>query len=45
MVQAGNSALIVVDVQYDFCTGGSLCVPENEAIFSIIDKIRNDAAY
>ena len=47
MVQAEQevAALIVVDVQNDFCTGGSLCVPDNEAIFSVIEKIRTDEAY
>ena len=33
-------ALIIVDVQNDFCTGGSLCVPDNEAIFPIIENLR-----
>ena len=33
-------ALVIVDVQNDFCTGGSLCVNENEAIFPVINKLR-----
>ena len=48
MVEAGNNdkaALIVVDVQNDFCTGGSLCVPDNEAIFPVIQKLRTEEAY
>ena len=39
------SALIVVDVQNDFCSGGTLAVPENEAIFPVIEKLRKDAEY
>ena len=34
-----NSALIIVDVQNDFCTGGALAVPHNEHIFPIINRI------
>ena len=34
-------ALIIVDVQNDFCTGGSLCVADNEQIFPVIDRLRN----
>ena len=41
---AGKNALIVVDVQNDFCTGGSLAVTDNEAIFPVIEKIRTDQA-
>ena len=36
---AKNSALIIVDVQNDFCTGGALAVPHNERIFPIINSI------
>ena len=42
---AAKAALIVVDVQNDFCTGGSLAVTGNEAIFPIIEKVRSDAAF
>ena len=35
-----TKALIIVDVQNDFCTGGSLAVGDNEMIFPIIDKLR-----
>lgn len=32
-------ALIIVDVQNDFCSGGSLSVPGNELIFPVIEKL------
>jgi nicotinamidase/pyrazinamidase len=38
-------ALIIVDVQNDFCTGGSLCVSGNEEIFSVIDKLRSSSFF
>merc|ERR1712113_91959 len=38
--EGSTKALIIVDVQNDFCTGGSLCVPNNEEIFPVIDKLR-----
>lgn len=34
-----NQALIVVDVQKDFCPGGSLAVPEGDTIIPIINKL------
>jgi len=34
-----KNALIVVDIQNDFITGGSLAVPEGEAIIPIINKL------
>ena len=43
--EAAKAALIVVDVQNDFCTGGNLCVTDNEAILPIIEKVRTDPAY
>ena len=39
------AALIVVDVQYDFCTGGSLAVTDCDAILPIIEKLRSDPAF
>ena len=36
---AESSALIIVDVQNDFCTGGALAVPHNEHIFPIINSV------
>lgn len=35
---SGNKALIVVDVQNDFCPGGSLPVPEGDKIIPYLNK-------
>lgn len=37
-----NSALIVVDVQNDFCPGGSLAVPGGDEIIPLINKLMLD---
>lgn len=37
-----KSAVIIVDVQYDFLTGGSLAVPKGEEIIPIINKFRKN---
>ncbi|MBS0448929.1 MAG: bifunctional nicotinamidase/pyrazinamidase [Proteobacteria bacterium] len=34
-----RSALVVVDVQYGFCTGGHLAVPDGEAVVPVINRI------
>ena len=34
-----NAALIVVDVQNDFCTGGALAVPDGEKVVPIINSM------
>jgi nicotinamidase/pyrazinamidase len=36
-----KNALIIVDVQYDFCEGGSLEIPNSNDILPVINKIRN----
>ena len=36
------TALIIVDVQNDFCEGGSLAVPQANEVIPVINKIRND---
>lgn len=36
-----NSALIVVDVQNDFCPGGALAVPRGDEVVSIINRLIN----
>ena len=36
-------ALIVIDVQNDFCPGGALAVPEGDAIVPGINALMNDA--
>src|SRR3990172_2479969 len=33
-----NSALIVVDVQNDFCPGGALPVPEGDKVIPVLNK-------
>jgi len=35
----GSSALIIIDVQNDFCPGGALAVPEGDAIIPAINAI------
>ncbi len=34
-----NAALIVVDVQNGFCTGGNLAVPDGEAVVPVINRL------
>lgn len=36
---ASNAALLIIDVQQDFCSGGSLAVPEGEQIIPVINSI------
>ena len=35
----GRDALIVVDVQNDFCPGGALAVPEGDAVIPVVHRI------
>lgn len=35
-----KKALIIVDVQRDFCVGGSLAVPDGDAVVPIINRLR-----
>jgi nicotinamidase/pyrazinamidase len=35
-----NNALLIIDPQNDFCTGGTLEVPCSDNIFPVIDKLR-----
>ncbi len=37
-----NSALIIVDIQNDFCESGSLAVPNANQIIPIVNSIRDD---
>jgi nicotinamidase/pyrazinamidase len=39
-----NAALLVVDVQNDFCRGGALAVPEGDAVVSLINRIARQFA-
>lgn len=34
-----RDALLVIDVQNDFCTGGALAVPEGEAVVPVINRL------
>lgn len=38
------SALLIVDVQEDFCTGGALAVPGSEAVIDALNRYVADAA-
>ncbi|HKO28749.1 MAG TPA: nicotinamidase [Solirubrobacteraceae bacterium] len=38
-------ALIVVDVQNDFCPGGALAVPDGDAVVEAINRLASDAAF
>ena len=37
-----SEALIVIDVQNDFCPGGSLAVPEGDEVVPLINKMMAD---
>lgn len=37
--EIGSSALVIVDVQVDFCPGGSLAVAEGDAVVPVINSI------
>ncbi len=39
MAQGSNDALIVIDVQYDFCPGGALAVPGGDIIIEGINRL------
>ena len=49
MAVSFDGALIVVDVQNDFCTGGALAVPRGEEVAdpinSLLGKFRGDSFY
>ena len=34
-----NAALVVIDVQNDFCPGGALEVPDGDAVVAVINAI------
>ena len=36
---SSRDALLIIDVQNDFCTGGALAVPEGEAIVPVVNKL------
>lgn len=37
--EIGRSALLIIDVQNDFCPGGSLAVPEGDRVIPVINRI------
>ncbi|MBN2554172.1 MAG: bifunctional nicotinamidase/pyrazinamidase [Spirochaetales bacterium] len=39
MKRSNNTALLVVDVQVDFCPGGNLPVPEGEEVVPVINRL------
>jgi nicotinamidase/pyrazinamidase len=41
----GKKALIIIDVQNDFCAGGSLAVPDGDAVIPVINRLRATAAW
>jgi len=41
----GKKALLLIDVQNDFCTGGHLAVPNGEDIVPVINKLMSDGGY
>ena len=40
MVAMARTALIIVDVQKDFCAGGALAVPDGDAVVSVCNALR-----
>jgi nicotinamidase/pyrazinamidase len=43
-IRGAMRALIVVDVQNDFCPGGALAVPDGDAIVESINRMASDAS-
>ncbi len=41
----GKKALLLIDVQNDFCTGGNLAVPNGEEIVPVINKLMSEGDY
>ncbi|MFM7077658.1 MAG: bifunctional nicotinamidase/pyrazinamidase [Planctomycetaceae bacterium] len=39
-----HEALVVVDLQTDFCPGGALAVPDGDAIVPLVNRLLGDAA-
>ena len=44
MTDHAKSALLVVDVQNDFCTGGALAVPGSDAVITALNRHLDEAA-
>lgn len=41
----GRKALVVVDVQNDFCAGGALAVPDGDAVIAVVNSLRATVAW
>ena len=39
---SGGSALVVIDVQYCFTSGGSLAVPDGDDVIPVINRLRSE---
>lgn len=39
------AALLIIDLQNDFCEGGSLAVPEGNAVIPVINAIRESPRF
>jgi len=42
---ADQEVLLVIDVQNDFCPGGSLAVPDGDAVVPVINRLARDFAH
>jgi nicotinamidase/pyrazinamidase len=45
MMAADKNALLIIDVQRDFCPGGALAVPDGDAIVPLVNRLACDAAH
>ncbi len=45
LTSSDKSALVIVDVQNDFCEGGSLAVKDANSIIPLINKIKEDPRF
>jgi nicotinamidase-related amidase len=41
----GKRALVIIDVQNDFCGGGSLAVPDGDAVVPLLNQLRQTCAW
>ncbi len=39
MVEHATDVLVVIDLQYDFCPGGALAVPDGDAVVPIVNRL------
>jgi nicotinamidase/pyrazinamidase len=44
MPEFGSDALLIVDVQNDFCAGGALAVPDADAVVPVINRVARTMA-